>query len=623
LTGENTSVEFFPPFEVIRNFSEIHRYLIKAELSNDRNNMFAWEYLKDHLDLCAYLVSSRSVQIVPPIIPISNLAYFQKGVRRVYLSATMLGLDSFIRTFGQQLDYVVKPDTPAGQCERLIIFPEQVYGVEDDRATTKEFIKDRKALVLAPSNYIAEQWKEIGHIPKRDTMIESLDSFKRSSGNDKLILAARYDGIDLPGDTCRHLILDGLPTGTGLLDRYMWESLRLSNILRSTLACRIVQSLGRISRGMSDYGVVIVLGREYVKWFLTPRNQAYLPPFVQKQIKLGLQVSETCHSSDDITAAANACLTRDRNWIDAYEQYLNDCETGEVDVADEILIDLAIAENKFIKKYWDRNYAEAIKILEDILEPAFSFSSSLGSWYALWIGYCFDRINDKETALIYYKRANGATKNIPKFFDEGIDLTIAPSSTQASNIANEFLINKGASVSTPKKLHSNLNALNGESTVKQTEEAIRWLGQYLGLDASRPDNEHGTGPDVLWICNDSALVIEAKTDKESEYKKEEIGQLSDHMQWVENNFPGNNKIPVFVGPNIGATKTTNPSEEVVVIELSELQNLSRILAAAYEDIAKRAVPLNLIQVIEEVLKERILIWPDLLNNLKKLKLKEI
>jgi len=117
----------------------LHRILVEAGVPNDTNTTFAWEYLKDHLDLCAYLVSSSNVQIIPPVIPVSNLTYFQKGIRRVYLSATMLGADSFIRTFGQELEYIVEPDTSAGQCERLIIFPEQVDGVEDDRAVTKEF----------------------------------------------------------------------------------------------------------------------------------------------------------------------------------------------------------------------------------------------------------------------------------------------------------------------------------------------------------------------------------------------------------------------------------------------------------------------------------------------------
>ena len=615
LSGQQTKVELLPPFEVIKNIAEIHRLLNEAKVPNNKSTTFAWAHIKDHLDLCAFLVSSSSIQIIPPVIPVSNLVYFQKGIRRVYLSATMLGADSFIRTFGQELDYVVQPDTPAGQCERLIIFPEQVYGVDDDREVAKEFLEDRKALILTPSYYMAEQWEDVGHLPDRETMIADLEKFKGSADPDKLILAARYDGIDLPGDTCRHLVMDGLPTGTGLLDRYMWESLRLSNILRSTLACRIVQSLGRISRGMSDHGVIAVLGREYVKWLLTPRNQAYLPPFIQKQIKLGLQVSESCDSSVDIPSAANACLDRDAGWIEAYEQFMEDCETEEVEEGDEILRELALAENIFVKKYWERDFAGAIKIFEEILDSAFKYSTGLGSWYALWIGYCFELAGDHETALHYYKRANGATKTIPKYADEGVDLTSNLVSAQVSNLANEFAINKGASVSIPKNIHSDLSVLDGTGSVKQTEEALRCLGQYLGLDSTRPDNEYGTGPDVLWICAGVALVLEAKTDKEAQYTKDDIGQLSDHMQWVENNYEGNEKLPVFVGPLNGPTRKANPSDDVLVMDLSELKNLGDRLIAAYEDIANRALPLTLNQEVETVLNERGLVWPGLLEQL--------
>jgi len=612
LEGKNNRVELLPPFEVIKNIAEIYRLLNEAGVPGDVNTKFAWEHLKDHVDLCSFLVSSSSIQIIPPIIPVSSLTYFQKEVRRIYLSATMLGSDAFIRTFGQELEYVVQPDTPAGQCERLILFPEQSEGLDDAQIATKEFLGDRKSLILAPNYRRAEQWTDIGRLPSRETMVQDLEKFKTSSQADKLVLAARYDGIDLPGDTCRHLVLDGLPTGTNLLDRYMWESLRLSSILRSTLACRIVQSLGRISRGMSDYGVVTVLGKRYVKWLLTPRNQAYLPPFVQKQIKLGLQVSANCSSLDDMVSAANSCLQRNPGWIEAYEQFMEDCETEAIEEGDSVLRDLAMAESQFVKKYWDRDFPEAIKILEKILDRAFEFSLGLGSWYALWIGFCFDLGGDHETASIYFKRANGATKNIPKHAAEGLDLTASPVSAQVSNISNEFIINKGASVSVPKNMVMDLDALNGEGSVNQIEEALRCLGQYLGLDSTRPDNEHGTGPDVLWICDDLAFVGEAKTDKETEYKKDEVGQLTDHLQWVENNYEACTKTPVFIGPIFGPTDSANPSEDILVIELSEFRELAVRLISAYEDIAQRSLPLTLYQEVDLVLKERGLLWNGLL-----------
>ena len=114
-----------------------------------------------------------------------------------------------------------------------------------------------------------------------------------------------------------------------------------------------------------------------------------------------------------------------------------------------------------------------------------------------------------------------------------------------------------------------------------------------------------------------ALVLEAKTDKEAEYKKDDVGQLSDHMQWVENNYEGNKKIPVFVGPLNGPTDKANPSDDVLVVELSEFKDLGDKLIAAYDDITKRALPLTLNQEVETVLNERDLVWPGVLDQLAK------
>ena len=80
-------------------------------------------------------------------------------------------------------------------------------------------------------------------------------------------------------------------------------------------------------------------------------------------------------------------------------------------------------------------------------------------------------------------------------------------------------------VQTPKTLIQDLTPLNGNGSSAQVEEAIRCLGQYLGLRSTRPDKESGTGPDVLWIGNDGcAVCIEVKTNKqETVYRKADVG----------------------------------------------------------------------------------------------------
>ena len=68
----------------------------------------------------------------------------------------------------------------------------------------------------------------------------------------------------------------------------------------------------------------------------------------------------------------------------------------------------------------------------------------------------------------------------------------------------------------------------------QAEAGVRALGELLGLIATRPDNDGGTGPDVLW-CDDAKprqRGFELKTDKHdpATYFEKDISQGHDHLE---------------------------------------------------------------------------------------------
>src|SRR5262249_1584136 len=154
---------------------------------------------------------------------------------------------------------VIAPTTTAGECERLILMPSLSPLLSGDQPalnTAKQIVKDHKCLVLVPTRRRARQWDDIA--TKWDEGVaEQAEDFKAAKPPSCLVLTGRYDGVDLPGDTCRVMVVDDLPAGVNPLERYLWEGLGLGKLLRSTIASRIVQSLGRISRGMSDHGVVV------------------------------------------------------------------------------------------------------------------------------------------------------------------------------------------------------------------------------------------------------------------------------------------------------------------------------------------------------------------------------
>ena len=109
-----------PPFEVSSNIEEFRRVLHMGNFSEHVDTMFAWEHIRDREDIGCLLISDSGVTITPPFLPTRDLYYFQKGIRRIYLSATLAAPDAFARTFGRIPDRVIAPSTSAGECERLI-----------------------------------------------------------------------------------------------------------------------------------------------------------------------------------------------------------------------------------------------------------------------------------------------------------------------------------------------------------------------------------------------------------------------------------------------------------------------------------------------------------------------
>lgn len=621
LDEQSSRIFWVPPFEVQENLLELRRILLDANLGQSTSTMFSWEHIRDKEDLCCLMISRSEVTLAPPTVPASTLTYFRPGVRRVYLSATLSAPDAFARAFGREPDLIVSQSTAAGECERMILVPSVVEGVEDDVASAKGIISDKKALILTPSFARGSKWSDMSNLPSRREVPVAVSAFRTASPPEKLTLAARYDGIDLPGDTCRVLVIDDLPTALSPLERFQWDLLHMENSFRSTLASRIVQSFGRISRGMSDHGVVIVTRHELVKWLQLPRNQALLPEFLRKQIRLGLTLSQAASSAEELSAYADACLGRVKAWIDSYNENMR----GPAPVSGPAASDLekscavALAEAKFVEALWTRDFQKAVLILQDVLEKGFDLSQSTGAWLSFWLGFASEMSGADDIAREYYARSHATQPNMPRKKPTATDTgTSLPE--QVANVQEQMRVGHPhpSAVAIPKTLTSDIAALSGMGTVPQTEEALRCLGQYLGLESIRPDKEFGTGPDVLWIGTEGyAVCMELKTDKEetSQYFKKDVSQLHDHIQWVKDNHDISQILPVLVGPVLQVHREANPSADMRVVELKDFDNLGNILTRALQDAAGQTIPLGLGIELFQTMSNRGLLFPEVLKKL--------
>jgi hypothetical protein len=120
------------------------------------------------------------------------------------------------------------------------------------------------------------------------------------------------------------------------------------------------------------------------------------------------------------------------------------------------------------------------------------------------------------------------------------------------------------------------------------EEALRYLGECLGFEASRPDNEAGKGPDVLWLSRleKLALGLEAKSDKTADaYNKSDIGQAHQHLVWLGEAHDDRQTLGLLlVGQPKGVTEGASPSSQMYAVDLQAL----KALVAAYRDLRSSA-----------------------------------
>ncbi|HEX8192744.1 MAG TPA: DEAD/DEAH box helicase family protein [Allosphingosinicella sp.] len=588
-----------PPDAVLSTASQLSAVLRNGGASDDRSLTYAYEHLKDHFDRCAVVFRAGQVDITPPFLPSLALNIFEQRVRRVYLSATLHNKADIIRAFGREPDLLVEPRNDAGNGERLILFERELERGKFDGSFGQRLSLKHKVLVSIPGYFRAPQWAGLASPAKTESFSDELDRFRRA-GRGSFILVSRVDGIDLPHETCRLMIIDGVPRGESLLEKYQFEYLHMRNFAASRIANRLVQLFGRINRGRSDYGAFLVADRDLNAWLNNDKNVALLPPLLRKQILLGRHVQEgfKLHELDRVDAFLDKVLLskpRDAGWLTYYSQYLEAQEveaskTVRAEEAERRNFAAARAEAIYAKHMWTGEFAAAREALDTVVADVARSDEKLAGWHNLWIGACLLHERDLNEAQFYFSRARGQLGShlVVDTGPIGTPGTAgAPGGRLMGKIAQLTSLGRESYNKQFGRLERLLQTLDGGSPA-QMEEAVRALGEALGFEATRPDNEFDTGPDVLWVDTEArlALGLELKTDKheQSEYSKADVSQSLDHLSWIRDNTNGSEVLGVtLVGPDAGVSSQANPVSELYSIRPEVLRALRDRLLAGISD----------------------------------------
>jgi len=618
--GEPNTLLYVPLFESRRLAGAISKLLRDAGCDEASPWLFPWAHIKDHLDRCVLLLSGSRLEIAPGALPLHRLPALQSTDRKVYLTATLPSPVEFVRTFGVYPEKIIRPGGKSGEAQRLFVYSE---GDDDDEQVEsgKELIEEYKACIITPSSTAAQEWHDVAEEFQAKKGQGAIDEFSEADDERKLILVARYDGIDLPGDACRVLVIAGLPRGSHHLSRFLDEGLQISALRASHTATRLVQAVGRIFRSNTDHGVVVLTGNDLSSWTRMPANQSHLPQLLQRQIQLGLALSESVREGEttyeDLIAAV---LNGDRKWDDFYQDKINEFEAQVDAESPEWLIPLCESEQQAHAFLWEGNWSDAAQLFARIADESHSHDGRLAAWFRHWEGAAFDLGNKGIEALQAYREASKVRSELgcPEHDPRSVFVaTGAPTpSSQAVAIAGLLATKK----KTLRSLEDTIANMQYGPKTNPVEESLKTLGQLLGLEASRPDKDEGTGPDVKWhhLESRSGAGIEAKTNKgdKSQYqKKDDIAQFHDHANYLANTHAGEHFRKIIVGRELRVSKECHPPDDLQIIEIDHFRNLAQKVKACYEAIEGSPEGEQLPVLVQRWLDSFGLAWPDCLDSL--------
>src|ERR1035437_5098386 len=559
---------------------------------NDSALLFNWPLVADTIKLWGATVTSRSFEIRPPCPNIGLITAFARARRRVYLTATLADDSVLVSDLDADPDSVAHPITPgsaADMGERMILAPIALNPqLSDDgiRELAWQFsIGDRdgdsvpdsdpaNVIVLVPSDAVAAEWARYANVTAHVGDLKALVPRLKDGHLGLVVLVNKYDGVDLPGDACRVLVIDRVPRPIDASERREATALAGSETFVARQVQRLEQGMGRGVRDASDHCVVLLMGSDLALTLHDTRHRNLLSPATRAQVELSRELATQLEGEgiEGVREVMRACLDRDPNWTEASKNTLAGVQYDEVGnvraaaIANRAAFDLAISGQ------YQQAALEMQKAVDATTEPGEK------GWIA--------EQQAAYTALIDPTKAQEiltfAIKNNPHVLRPiaGVSVLRVKTAAVQGRSAAEFL---AATYSKGIDLVLGVRALIDSITwdpdrTDEAEAAFESLGRHLGFGSGRPERLYGTGPDNLWaIGGNQYAVIELKTGSAADtISKTDLDQLGWSVGCLAREYGDEAKaMPVIVHRNSVADERGTPVLGTRAITEEKLEQLKR------------------------------------------------
>ena len=541
---------------------EVLQILNKYKKSDELS--FVWDLLKDKLKFTTCIFSGKKLQISPRLIPVDMMPSFVNASRRIFLSATLTEDAFLVKDLNIDRRSVTEPlsvvdDVYMG--ERMILIPSLLH-----HSLTREKIIEWISrfpekhgnfgvVSLVSSFYYAKDWKSEGAIvTDAQNLDESISNLKRKiqagTARHVTVLVNKYDGVDLPADTCRLLCLDSAPGYASLSDNYIQKTRPNSFFIRRKLAQRLEQGIGRAIRGPNDWCIIIMTGSKLSNFVSDNAKRKFLTNETQKQIKIAEMLAkemkdEEGHKIKIIENLVEQGIGRDSGWKEFYKHHMGKISLNE---SNKDYLKFAESERCAENYFQDGQYDRAVKIIEPMIDKS---NDEDAGWYFQLIA----------TYLYPTNPTDSMDKQI-KAFSKNNQLYKPEDGVKYTKLTNSSITRENSIIKWIKKQESHNSLILGITSILDNisfnvsseffESGVEQLGQILGFPSHRPEKSSGMGSDNLWrVDSKQYWLISCKNRINNDRNlihKHEASQLNADIAWFERNYDGCKAIPIFIHP---------------------------------------------------------------------------
>lgn len=601
-SGENTTFLPVPYWNWQDKKSEVVQILL--EHADDKKVKFTWDLIKDSINNCQCFFSGKQLEISTYFSPVNQFATFSKAEHRILMSATTQNDSFFLKGLGLNIQSINNPLTPEQEKwsgEKMILIPSLIHEELDRDSIIARFFKpnsSRKAgLVAITSSFNkAKAYQNQGSVvAKTENIFKEVSKLKAGEYSDALVVVNRYDGIDLPDDSCRLLIIDSMPYSESLTERYEEECRSNSDLTNIRAAQKIEQGLGRSVRGEKDYSVILIIGDDLVKFLKSASSNKFFSSQTRNQIDIGLEVSEMAKEEDlkidnDYTKVIleliKQCIARDDGWKEFYKERM-DANINDSPSSTGKILEILELERKAEESFYQNDPEIAVNNVQKIIDSYCTEDQAERGWYLQILArfkYKISKVDSNHTQKSAFKNNSQLLK--PR---EGVNYK------KLSYISENRIKRIQTWVSSHDNYEELLMDINdilanlsfGQPSEK-FEKALQDLGHAIGFLSQRPDKEFKKGSDNLWcVSADEYFMFECKSeveDSRSEITKTETGQMNNHCAWFEQEYKTDKVKRILIIPTKNVSKQGGFTHEVEIMRKGKLKSLRDCVKSFFKEL---------------------------------------